>query len=209
MTLTKKQLDASKRSAWAWVRSNFQGALYFSIAAGLCSLIWGFGLLPRALLVVAAIFALRLGWDLTEYWLLSRKRPSEQGQGGAMSALSDTFQRRSDPDREWYERVIDVGGQRVRVEIPPKVYEEALPAATALCREPEKLAAQFAAFKAAEAKRVQLDEDLAEQISGLEIETIVFADRASAEISFTEESNGELWTCVLVNGEFRDLMQGT
>jgi hypothetical protein len=71
------------------------------------------------------------------------------------------------------------------------------------------LASRFKEFKESEAQR---NERWAEEIVGLEIDAIDFVNPArpdTGEVSFTVESGGEPWTCLCVNGEFRELVMET
>ena len=128
--------------------------------------------------------------------MLPDKRPGSHG-----------FELVSGPSGDWYQRVLRLGERSVTVCVSPTpgVAEAVLPSAVALCANPDQLLARFEAFRAAEASR---NARYADEILRLEIDTIDFVNAkrpTCAEVSFTAESGGEPWTCLLVDGVFSDL----
>lgn len=93
----------------------------------------------------------------------------------------------------------------MRVNTRPRLFEQVLPHATALFADSAQLESRFQAFRSAEAGRNPRDAD---DIRALAIDTIDFVNPRRpncAEVSFTAESGGEAWTCLLVDGAFTDL----
>jgi hypothetical protein len=121
------------------------------------------------------------------------------------------FKRISGPDGQWYERRVTLEGHTVAVRMSTRrgVLGKSLPYASALCADPDLLASRFKHFKATEAAR---NPALAGEVLRFVIDHIDFVSPARpdvAEVSFTAESGGESWTCLLVNGEFRELILNT
>ena len=115
------------------------------------------------------------------------------------------------PDGDWHTGEIKIDSRLILVRIADSasLVELALPFARSLCAESAELASRFRDFRDREALK---QEDFAEEIASLEIDTIDFVNPQrpdTGEVSFTEESGGECWTCLVVNGRFAELTMET
>jgi hypothetical protein len=121
---------------------------------------------------------------------------------------SEDFVRISAEDGEWHERRVLIDGHpaAVRISTTGNLVQKALPHATTLCADIGSLSSRFRSFKEAEARQKA---DAAEEIRGLRIDYIDFVNPAkpdTAEVSLSSESGDDSWACLLVAGEFRDLV---
>lgn len=212
LTMMKKQHLSYARQARASARSATKLVLYLVGGAIAAALVWGTGWQFKVLLALAGFFVLVLLLEV----LAARRHeraataasPSQDSPIEEAAALTDHAFR---PDGDWHKRVIVVDGRPVSVRIGAAagLLEKAVPSASALCSDPDSLASRFREFKSAEAAR---NPRWAAETRGLEIESIDFVSPRrpdSAEVSFTVASGGELWTCLLINGEFQDLLMDT
>jgi hypothetical protein len=115
-----------------------------------------------------------------------------------------------DPDKGWYVRVVSLSGAPVAIRIggAPRVAQATVPHARALLDDLEGLERRFIEFQQSEAHRRPGD---AAQIEKLQIDAIDFFNyrRPSVgEVSFTQASAGESWTCLIDDGRFKDLISG-
>jgi hypothetical protein len=208
----KKQHLSYARQARASARSAAKLVLYLIGGAVAAAFVWGTGWQFKVLLALAGFFVLVLLLEV----LAARRHeraptaasPSHDPSIEEKAPLTDHAFR---PDGDWHKRVIVVDGRPVSVRIGAAagLLEKAGPFASALCSDPDSLGSRFREFKSAEAAR---NRRWAAEVKGLEIESIDFVSSRrpdSAEISFTIASGGEAWTCLLMNGEFQDLLMDT
>ena len=113
---------------------------------------------------------------------------------------------RLDPDAGWHERRVAFGNQSlvVRANSEPSLLRQAAECADSLERNHESILKSLEELKLREGRRLSREAELAE----IEIEAIDFFNPKRptvGEVSFSEESGGEAWTCLFEGGRFFDL----
>ncbi len=191
-------------------KSSLRGLLLFAFLAGLCLIALGPGVIFWILAGLASL--LGLSWCFESF---NRRYNERMAASTVIGAPESTAA--ADLDFGWvtregdlrYERGITFRGRQVRIQIgdKPRVLQRCRPHADFLVAHVEELAAAFDAFKRGQALALP---DWSNEILALEIDGIGFYSwkhPTVAEVSFTEESGGESWTCVLDGLQFKDLAQ--
>ena len=173
--------------------------------------IWGVRWQTTICLTALVIFGVILLFEFLTVRYNERKANGPAEVDEKVSELNDPAGFVLHPEFGWYERYVEIEGRRVAIRSgeAPVLRASARACAEAILHDPRSLSDRFRRFKMSEVQRASIER---EEIAGLELEAIDFfnPDRpAVGEVSFSEESGGESWTCLLDNGTFRELRNGT
>ena len=191
-------------------RSGVRLAAFFLAVTAVSFLIWGPGWNVWIPLSIAALGIASFLIELLNARFNERKAASTIATGSISAPTEDSrFSLVSRDGDQFYERRIALRGKQATVRIGDKsnLFQKCLPHANELISRLDELGAAFDAFKR---KQAELQPDWAEEILAFEIDAIEFFSPKKphgAEVSFTSESGGEQWTCILDGTEFRDLAQ--
>jgi hypothetical protein len=113
---------------------------------------------------------------------------------------------------EWYERRVLIDDQCVVFRVAPKVFVHIEREVNLLASETPRIADAYHRFIS---RSKDEDPSFSEEIMQLRLDSLDFfvdkpeAKRLMAEVSFTNKSGGESWTCLWDGAEFRDLQRNT
>jgi hypothetical protein len=177
-------------------------AVAFGVAAVVAAVLSPTGIAWMILVALAGVAIVGAGLE----WASARHAGGRSSEPRS-EARNPTADFEPSPDGLWDQRHVMVGRRVVafRVSAKKKLVDRVRAYVEQQARNGEALQASFERFKAQEASRRP---QYADFVRRLELDTIDFVSPERplmAEVSFSDDSGGEQWTCLLENGEFKDL----
>jgi len=143
-------------------------------------------------------------FELLAIWSISRRSP--QHTDHEIVPGDHGFRYVKEDSDGWFERQVTIDNLVVKVRISPLGFDEILPYASKLFNQEDELTASFREFRSHAASE---NKTFSKEILALDLSTIDFWSLKQphiAEVTFTRESGGEPWTCLLEGTKFYGLL---